>query len=79
MKFEKWLETFVKEKNIDLEDIFTITKNDRTHIFDYNYIIETIKVAPAHEQNAIKNMLVKIDFVNGDVCHYFRHLANALV
>jgi hypothetical protein len=35
--------------------------------------------APEHEQAAIKNTIVRIDFANGDVMHYFKHLAGALV
>ena len=41
-------------------------------------VIEAIKSAPIHEQKAIKNMLVKVDFINGDVCDYFKHLAQAI-
>lgn len=37
-----------------------------------------MNLAPASEQRAIKTMLVKIDFVNGDVRKYLRHLAQAI-
>lgn len=66
MKFTKWLDTMIKEKGIDLEEIFTVEKT-QTNIMSYGVVVE-----------AIKNMLVKIDFFNGDVKDYFRHLAVAI-
>lgn len=79
MKFNKWLDTLIEEKEIDLEEVFEIKKNNETHLFDYAFIVEAIKNTSEKEQQAIKNMLVKIDFVNGDIRHYFRHLANAFI
>lgn len=78
MNFINWLNTLIEEKEIDTRDCFEIEKNGELHIFDYGYIVEAIKFAPAPEQNAIQKMLIKIDFANGDILHYFRHLAQAL-
>ena len=78
MKFNKWLDTLVEEKGVDLEDGFQVEKNGELHFFDYGYVVEAIKIAPVNEQKGIQNMLVKIDFYNGDICDYFRHLAQAL-
>jgi len=75
MKFNKWLDTFCEEKGIDLEDVFEIDDN----IIPYGVIVEHIKIAPEHEQKKIKDIIVKIDFQNGDVLHFFRHLGKALV
>jgi hypothetical protein len=41
-------------------------------------IIDTIKQAPKHEQAQIKNVLIAIDFKNGDIMHFFKHLAGAI-
>ena len=79
MNFSKWLDTLVEEKGIDTEDTFEIETDDTWHIFDYGSVIEAIKTASAHEQAGIKNMIVRIDFANGDVRDYLRHLAQALV
>ena len=78
MNFNKWLDTLIEEKEIDLRDHFEIEKDEQLHIFDYGYIVEAIKLAPTHEKKAIQNMIVRIDFANGDITHYFRHLAQAL-
>lgn len=77
--FNNWLDTFIEEKEIDLNETFTIESNGQAHIFEIGNIIENIKATSSNEQNAIKDMIVKIDFHNGDVVDYFKHLAKALV
>lgn len=76
--FTKWFETFLEEKNLPFES-FELNNSGEVHFIDTDIVIEAIKGAPAAEQNGIKNMLVKIDFLNGNVNHYFQHLAQALV
>ena len=79
MNFNKWIDTLVAEKNIDLDEDFTVAgKVYGMNFFTYGVIVEAIKTASAEEKKAIKNMIVKIDFLNGDIKHYFRHLAQAL-
>lgn len=77
--FNKWLDTFIQEKGIDLDYTFTIEDEGITHIFELGNVIENIKATSKEEQNAIKDMIVKIDFNNGDVVDYFKHLSKALV
>ena len=77
--FNNWLDTFIEEKEIDLNETFTIESNGQAHIFEIGNIIENIKATSSNEQNAIKDMIVKIDFHNGNVVDYFKHLAKALV
>ena len=76
--FCDWLDTFISEKGIDLEDSFEIDLENSFNIFTYGVIVEHIKIAPASEQRKIKDVIVQIDFKNGDVRHFFRHLAKAL-
>jgi len=77
--FARWLDTFLSEKGIDLEDRFTVQGPEwGENNMAYQNVVDVMKQAPAHEQAAIKNMLVKIDFRNGDVRHYLRHLAQAI-
>ena len=76
--FIKWLDTFIEEKGIDLNDVVEITTNNNTHFFEIGNIVEHIKATTKEEQTAIKDMIVKIDFHNGDVIDYFKHLAKAL-
>jgi hypothetical protein len=77
--FNNWLDTFIQEKGIDLEQRFDVEGPVwGTNSFDYGVIVEHIKIAGKDEQNEIRDTIVKIDFANGDVKHYFRHLAQAL-
>ena len=79
MNFNKWLDTFLSEKEIDLDEDFVIKGSCYENIFTYGAVVEQMKYnASAEEQAKMKAMLVKIDFQNGDVKRYIRHLAQAL-
>ena len=77
--FNTWIDRFLKEKEIDKYEMFTIERNGTKHIFEIGHVVDTMKITSKQEQNAIKDMLVKIDFLNGDVRDYIKHLANALI
>jgi hypothetical protein len=78
MTFTKWLETFISEKGLDLEQVFTVNGKSGPNYIPLACVVDAIKSAPSQEQAGIKTMIVKIDFRNGDVCHYFKHLAQAI-
>lgn len=78
MKFSKWIDTLVEEKGIDTESMFEIEGASGTNMMPYGVVVEAIKSASTVEQDKIKAMLVKIDFCNGDVKHFLRHLAKAI-
>jgi hypothetical protein len=79
MKFEKWLDTLVAEKDLDLD-----------HTFEYNgpvygmnmipleAVVEQIKAFHPQTQEMTKNRLVEIDFKNGDVMHFFGYIAQKM-
>ena len=85
MNFIEWFEMFIEEKN--LENVVYMTKFeldeedmgiDVIHI-DTEMIIETIKKTSQEQQKQIQEILIKIDFMNGDIHHFFNHLANGLL
>ena len=76
--FNNWLDTFIDEKNINKHDTFEINKNGTLNVISYGSIIDHIKITSKQEQEQIKKTIVKIDFFNGDVLHFFRHLGQAL-
>ncbi len=78
MTFNKWLNVLIEEKGIDLEDSFTVEGPSGVNYMQYVHVVAAMQNAPIHEQMAIKSMLVKIDFRNGDIRHYLRHLAQAI-
>ena len=79
MTFINWFDTFTAEKNIPYIAWEINSEDGTTHMIDNNVVMEHIRIASESEQTGIKNVLVKIDFANGDVNHFFKHLAEAIV
>lgn len=79
MTFKNWLNTFCAEKGINPEFILEVEGPEwGTNLIPVQVLIDAICSAPAAERKAIRNMIVRIDFVNGNVLDYFRHLAKAI-
>ena len=76
--FNNWIDTLNSEKGIDLEQRFEVEGASGTNSFSYGVVVEHIKITTGSEQKAIKTMLVKIDFANGDICDFYRYLAKAI-
>jgi len=77
--FTKWFETFLEEKALPIKSWEIEDASGMVHFIDSEVVIEAIKGASANEQAQIKDTIVKIDFANGDVNHFFNHLAKGLV
>jgi len=78
-KTQKYLRVFFEEKDLPYAD-WDITSTDGTwNSISNEFVIEMIHVAPRSEQEGIANMIRKIDFLNGNVNDYLKHLAHALV
>ena len=72
---ETYLTNLITEKGVDLESEVGIDGHiGLTWQMLIDFIVET---KDYHQQ--IRTMLVKIDFANGDVFHYLRHLAQGMV
>ena len=78
MQFNQWLDTLIEEKQIDTETVIEVEGDWGTNFMPLEIVVDAIKSAPANEKAAIKDTLVKIDFVNGDIIHFFTHLAQAI-
>lgn len=76
--FSRWLDTLVSEKELDLEHIFSKEGESGLNVIPLACVLDAIKGAPAKEQAEIRNTLVRIDYRNGDIMHFFGHLAGAL-
>jgi len=76
--FATWFTTFLSEKDLPYQS-WDIEVGDTFHLIDSDVVTQAILNAPAHEQKGIKNMLIRIDFQNGDVLRYFKHLAHGLI
>lgn len=77
--FGKWLEVFVEEKGLDLNSEFTVEHREELHFVSLGFLLEVIEQASKEEQAKIKNILVQIDFRNGDVMHFFNHLSHGYI
>jgi folate-dependent phosphoribosylglycinamide formyltransferase PurN len=73
-----YLNTLISEKGLNLETIIEVQGESGTNFIPLAVVVEHIAIANSTEQAQIKNTLVKIDFHNGDVMHFFNHLAQAI-
>ena len=78
MQFAQWLDTFVEEKGIDTEQILEVEGVSGTNWIPVGVLVDAMKFTTADEQAAIKKVIVRIDFANGNVLPYFKHLAKAI-
>ena len=76
--FKNWIDTFIEEKDLPMEDTFTIDKNGTMNIMSYKTIYEHILIANDQEQEQIKNMIVKIDYMNGNILNFFQYLGKLI-
>ena len=74
--------TFFAEKDLTELTYEVESKNDsifgNTHLIPTTAVIEKIKTTRGDEAKQIENILRQIDFKNGDVHHFLRHLAQAM-
>lgn len=78
MTFTKWLDTFLSEKGIDLDHPITVEGKSGPNYMEVSHVVAAMKATSAAEQAQIKTTLVMIDFRNGDVMHFIKHLAKAI-
>lgn len=74
---QKWITTFFEEKDT-IKEMFEIEGKSGTNFIPKENVLEMILNAPAHEQEQIKSVLVKIDFMNGDENHFLSHILQAV-
>jgi hypothetical protein len=74
----KYLRMFFEEKNLPHKDFEITTEAGTYNLIPSEVVIEHIMIAPEHEKEQIANIIRKIDFMNGDVNHFLKHLAGAI-
>jgi len=77
-KMTNYINTLIEEKGLNLQTTFDIEGLSGLNIIPLGVVVEHILIAPTHEQKQIKNTLIKIDFYNGDIMHFFTYLAKAI-
>lgn len=76
--FNSWINTFLSEKNIDLETVLEVEGPSGPNFIPVGCLVEMMKATSRQEQVGLKNMMVRIDFNNGNILDYFKHLAKAV-
>lgn len=77
--YQVWIETFLDEKGIEVEEVIEVEGGMfGTNFISVGCLVEAILQAPASEKEKIKETIVKIDFCNGDLMHFFKYLAKAI-
>mgnify|MGYP003625564276 FL=1 len=73
-----YLNALVEEKGLDLEAtiIEAETTEWGTNFIPLGCVIDYIMESGASNQAAVRDTLVKIDFANGNVMHFFKHVAS---
>lgn len=77
-RFNNWLDTFISEKELNTDTVLEAEGASGTNYIPLEILIDMMKQTSYNEQIAIRDTIVKIDFHNGDVMHYFNHLAGAI-
>ena len=77
---KKYLDLLIGEKDgISMGTAIEIEgPSGNMNFLSVGVVVEHILIASEEEQAAIKKMLVKIDWNNGDIKHFFFHLAQAI-
>lgn len=75
---KKYLNDLLAEKNIDLEETLEVMGDWGVNFIPVGCVVEAILMAQKAEQEKIRKILVQIDFMNGDILHFFKHLAKAM-
>lgn len=82
MRFNQWIDTFIAEKGFDLEHHVYEIEDDGpfgTNFISLESVVEFVKTLDLETKRKIKTTVVKIDFVNGDCHHFFKHIAWGMV
>lgn len=77
MNMKKWFNTFWEEKKI--EGMIQIEHKGILHVIESEFLKNVIIKAHPEEQKQIKEILIKIDFKNGDVMKFLEYLARGYI
>tara|TARA_R110000822_G_scaffold124309_3_gene258806 strand:- start:1571 stop:1810 length:240 start_codon:yes stop_codon:yes gene_type:complete len=76
---KNYLNTLIAEKNLDLNTTIEVEGGEwGTNFIPLEVIVDFISQLDSPTQKQIKNTLVKIDFNNGDIMHFFKYIAEGI-
>lgn len=76
---KNYLNALISEKQgIDMDTSIEVEGKSGTNLMTVQTVVDHILITSHKEQEAIRRMLVKIDFHNGNVLDFFKHLSKAI-
>lgn len=78
MTFEKWLDTYVDEKGLDIHHWFEVNGHSGVNFIPLGSVIDVINSFPPETQAAAKNHIVADDFSNRDPLKFFEYIAQKM-
>lgn len=75
MTFNNWLNTFITEKDLDLDHTFEVEGDGGLNLIPLGAVVDMMQTWPDDLQSRAKTTLVKIDFVNGDAVDFLKYIA----
>tara|TARA_B100000780_G_C20963133_1_gene384477 strand:- start:121 stop:366 length:246 start_codon:yes stop_codon:yes gene_type:complete len=77
MNISNYLNTLLEEKGISQERVLEVEGPEwGTNFIPVGCVVEYILTSGSENQKQVRNTLVKIDFANGDILHFFLHIAS---
>lgn len=74
-----YLKTFFEEKDLPEVSWELEADDGTTHFISNTVVLEAMEATPDFELQAIEYMIRRIDFENGNVNDFLKHLAGALI
>ena len=65
---------FNETTKVDHDDFFEVDVDGTWNLMSYGVVLEALFAASEAEQRLAADTIRKIDFMDGDVCHFLRHL-----
>lgn len=81
-ELQNYFKTFFEEKNLEYKEWELTDNNGNNHLINSDVIKEFITEGEAintHDLETLKNKIVEIDFVNGDVNLFLRYIAQFII
>ncbi|MEK6190148.1 MAG: hypothetical protein N2A99_04065 [Carnobacterium alterfunditum] len=68
----------IEEKELEHE-IIIVEHNNMNHILEMEALLDIIEKSAPEEQKLIRQKMSVIDFKNGDIMHFMKHLAKSYI
>ena len=75
----KYFRTLLNEKGIDLQTVLEVEgKEWGVNFIPVEVVVEFMETRSIETQKKMRNNLTKIDFMDGDILHFFKYVAKFL-